>query len=347
MAEKLQRGGTGPVQVLQNAYDWAVLADREQQPGERVEQLPPVVIVLTARGSQLRPVTPDQRRQPQQLTRRIRLGHRADVLGDRRRDVAELLEDLGVLVVFAGPAGYGDGERLARAVFGDERQLIFIGGEPGAGKSRLAGEIAAALHRQGAIVLLGTCSPEPGVPYQPFTECVECCWAGRSRARWPRAYPALNTAFDALLPRGLQHYWKAVYAGELTDEAIAAHLEHWPRIPAVNSAVHLYPINGACHDVPADATALGHRDANYACVIAGMWPDPADNEANTRWVRDYYAALAPHSQPGGYTNFASADDQQRVRDNFGAAYGRLAETKRRYDPGNLFYLNQNITPAAR
>jgi len=109
--------------------------------------------------------------------------------------------------------------------------------------------------------------------------------------------------------------------------------------------VHLYPINGACHDIAADATAFGHRDANYAFVIAGMWPDPADNEANIQWVRDYYAALVPYSDPGGYVNFASADDQQRVRDNYGAGYDRLAQVKRRYDPANLFHLNQNITPA--
>ncbi len=163
----------------------------------------------------------------------------------------------------------------------------------------------------------------------------------------PMPYPALNAVFDPLVPRGLQHYWKAVFAGDLTDAAIAAHLEYGPRIPAVNCAVHLYPINGACHDVPADATAFGHRDANYACVIAGMWPDPADNQANTQWVRDYYAALAPHSQPGGYTNFASADDQQRVRENIGSGYDRLSQIKRRYDPANLFHLNQNIAPAAQ
>jgi FAD/FMN-containing dehydrogenase len=161
----------------------------------------------------------------------------------------------------------------------------------------------------------------------------------------PMPYAALNAAFDPLLPRGLQHYWKAVFARELTPEAIAAHVEYGPKVPAVNSAVHLYPINGAAHDVPADATAFGHRGDNYACVIAGMWPDPADNNANIAWVRDYYAALAPHSSAGGYVNFASADDQDKVRDNFGPTYPRLAEIKRRYDPGNLFHLNQNIAPA--
>lgn len=161
----------------------------------------------------------------------------------------------------------------------------------------------------------------------------------------PMPYPALNASFDALAPRGLQHYWKAVFVEDFTDEAISAHLEYGPRVPVVNSTVHMYPINGACHDVPADATAFSHREANYACVIAGMWPDPADNEANTAWVRDYFAALAPYSESGGYTNFASADDQRRVRDNLGSGYDRLAHIKQQYDPDNVFHLNQNITPA--
>ena len=157
-------------------------------------------------------------------------------------------------------------------------------------------------------------------------------------------YAALNSAFDALYPPGLQHYWKTAYAAELTDEAIAVHMEYGPRVPAVNCAVHLYPINGAVREVPAEATAFGHRDANFAPVIAGMWPDPAQNEENIRWVRDYYAALQPHSQAGGYINFASPDDQDKVAENYGANYRRLVEVKRRYDPDNLFHLNQNIRP---
>jgi hypothetical protein len=161
----------------------------------------------------------------------------------------------------------------------------------------------------------------------------------------PMPYRELNALFDPLLPRGLQHYWKTVYVKELTDEAIAVHLKHGPRVPAVSSTMHLYPINGACHDVAPDATAFGHRDATYACVIAGMWPDPADNVANTAWVRDFHTALVPHSEPGGYINFTSADDQVHVRDNVGASYDRLAEIKARYDPSNLFRLNQNIVPA--
>lgn len=79
-------------------------------------------------------------------------------------------------------------------------------------------------------------------------------------------------------------------------------------------------------------------------VIAGMWPDPADNAINTKWVRDYHAAIAPHSESGGYVNFASSDDQSTVEQNYGVNYARLQEVKRHYDPDNLFHLNQNIQP---
>ncbi|MFJ7592256.1 FAD-binding oxidoreductase [Streptomyces sp. NPDC097617] len=160
----------------------------------------------------------------------------------------------------------------------------------------------------------------------------------------PMPYPALNAAFDALVPPGLQHYWKANFVSELSDDVIAAHLRHAPGLPAVNSTVHIYPINGACHRVAPDATAFAYRDASFATVIAGMWPDPATNEAGTAWVRDYYEATAPHSQEGGYINFMADDDQDRIRANYKGNYDRLVAVKRAYDPGNLFHLNQNIRP---
>jgi FAD/FMN-containing dehydrogenase len=228
------------------------------------------------------------------------------------------------------------------------------------------GFIADAPREYGGFPSWHLAPPLPVVPEnrvgQPFLTLVSC-WTGdhgagaqvlrgfRDAAQpvaeliGPMPYLAVNAMFDALVPPGLQHYWKAVFVKDLTDEAIAVHLKHGPGLPTLSSAVDIYPINGACHDVAADATAFGHRDATFACVIAGMWQDPADNEANTQWVRDYYAALAPHSVLGGYVNFASADDQQRVRDNYGAGYDRLAQIKRRYDPANLFHLNQNITTA--
>jgi FAD/FMN-containing dehydrogenase len=160
----------------------------------------------------------------------------------------------------------------------------------------------------------------------------------------PMPYAALNSAFDALVPAGLQHYWKANFVKELTDDAIEAHLQHGPSVPVVNSTMHIYPINGACHRVAPEDTAFAYRDANFAPVIAGMWPDPADNAANIKWVRDYYDATAPLSEEGGYINFMGADDQDRVQANYKGNYARLVEVKRAYDPGNLFHLNQNIKP---
>ena len=175
---------------------------------------------------------------------------------------------------------------------------------------------------------------------QPFREVAPVVAEGLGAM----PYPALNSAFDALVPPGLQHYWKANFVKELTDEAIAAHLEHGPKVPVVNSTVHIYPINGACHRVGPEETAFAYRDATFATVIAGMWPDPAQNEANIAWVRDFYDATAPHSEEGGYVNFMADDDQDRVRVNYKENYDRLVAVKRKYDPDNLFHLNQNIRP---
>jgi FAD/FMN-containing dehydrogenase len=160
----------------------------------------------------------------------------------------------------------------------------------------------------------------------------------------PMPYPVLNGMFDPLLPAGLQHYWKADFAATLTDAAIKAHTEHGPKVPVVNSTMHIYPINGACHRVAPDATAFAYRDAKFATVIAGMWPDPADNAKNIKWVKDYYQAVHPHSLPGGYINFMADDDQSRIRDNYKGNYDRLVSIKKTYDPTNLFHMNQNIKP---
>jgi FAD/FMN-containing dehydrogenase len=159
-------------------------------------------------------------------------------------------------------------------------------------------------------------------------------------------FPTLQSLFDDSVPKGMQNYWKADFITELTDEAIAAHVEHGKKTPHISSSMHLHPINGAAQRVGADETAFGHRDKNFAPVIVGIWDDPADNDANTQWVKDYYEAIHPHSgSDGGYINFMSSDDDKRAPANYGANYARLAEVKATYDPGNLFHVNQNIAPA--
>jgi Berberine and berberine like len=162
----------------------------------------------------------------------------------------------------------------------------------------------------------------------------------------PMPYPALNTAFDPLLPPGLQHYWKASFAKGLGDDAIRAHADWGARVPSIQSAVHLYPINGAVQRVGTSDTAFAYRDVDFAPVIAGMWDNPADNEANIAWVRGYFEALKPYSVEGGYINFMDGDDAGRAKDNYGTNYDRLSAVKAQYDPDNVFHLNQNIKPAS-
>lgn len=159
-------------------------------------------------------------------------------------------------------------------------------------------------------------------------------------------YPALQSAFDGLLPRGLRHYWKADFVRDLSDEALAAHLKHGPKVPNVNSAMHIYLMDGAVQDVGPEETAFARRDARFVVNIAGVWRDEADDDSNIGWVRDYYDAVHPHSGfEGGYTNFMAGDDERRVRANYGESYDRLAKIKRAWDPDNAFRLNQNVAPA--
>jgi hypothetical protein len=161
----------------------------------------------------------------------------------------------------------------------------------------------------------------------------------------PMPYPELNTAFDPLLPPGLQHYWKASFARDISDGAIAVHGDYGARVPSIQSAVHLYPINGAVQRVGSDESSFAYRDVDFSPVIAGMWEDPADNRDNIGWVRGYYEALQPYAAEGGYINFMDGDDQGRIKANYKGNYERLAAIKATYDPGNLFHMNQNIQPA--
>ena len=161
----------------------------------------------------------------------------------------------------------------------------------------------------------------------------------------PMPYPVLNSTFDPFFPKGIRSYWKGSFVKELTDDAIKQHEVFGPAIPEVSAAVHLYPINGAAHDVgPAD-TAFGYRDATYANVYVVAWQDPGLDAERIKWVRDYYDATSPFSEAGGYVNFMSDDDAGRVSVNYGPNFAKLRDIKRTYDPQNVFHLNQNIAPA--
>ena len=162
----------------------------------------------------------------------------------------------------------------------------------------------------------------------------------------PMPYPVVQSMFDPLLPPGLHHYWKADFVRELTDDAIAVHVKYGPRIPTVNSAMHVYPMDGAVHDVGRDATAFTYRDVGYTHIIAAVTPDPAPLAGYREWVRDYWNALHPLSAGGAYVNFLMEEGEERVASSYTGNLDRLAAIKAKYDPGNLFRVNQNIKPAA-
>ena len=228
------------------------------------------------------------------------------------------------------------------------------------------GYIADAPEQMGAFPAFQIAPPLPFIPEERHGDtlvAMVACWAGPldegekalkpfhdvapvvAELVGPMPYPALNGAFDGLLPPGLRHYWKASFVKELTDEAIAAHAVHGPEVPTVSSTMHIYPINGAAQRVAPADTAFAYRDADFATVIVGAWPEPTHDEANVAWVRRYYDAIAPHSEEGGYVNFMAGDDQERVRANYRDNYERLVQIKQAYDSGNLFHLNQNIKPS--
>ena len=161
----------------------------------------------------------------------------------------------------------------------------------------------------------------------------------------PAPFPAVQSIFDPLFVPGLQWYWRADNFTELSDEAIARHVEHGPKIPTMLSTMHLYPVNGAAQRVGRNDTAYSFREALFAEVIVGVDPDPANREAITAWCKDYWDALHPYSAGGAYVNFMMDEGQDRVQATYRDNYPRLAAIKKKYDPKNFFRVNQNIRPA--
>lgn len=164
-------------------------------------------------------------------------------------------------------------------------------------------------------------------------------WAG------PLPFPALQSLFDPLLPKGLQWYWKADFVKELPDRAIELHVEHFGKVPTELSIAHLYPIDGAVHKVGRHETAWNCRDATWSMVICGIDPNPANAPALKAWAKAYWDALHPHNLKGAYLNFMMEEGEDRIRATYGDNYDRLAAIKKKYDPANFFRVNQNIKPA--
>jgi hypothetical protein len=162
----------------------------------------------------------------------------------------------------------------------------------------------------------------------------------------PMPHPVLQSLFDGLYTKGLQCYWRADFVNELSDDLVAKHLEWSQKLPSMHSTMHLYPIDGAAHDVGSADTAFSYRNTQFAEVIFGVDPDPSHADDIRDWCIGYWDATHPYSAGGAYVNFMMEEGQERVRATYQDNYDRLARIKAQYDPQNVFRVNQNIHPAA-
>jgi FAD/FMN-containing dehydrogenase len=163
----------------------------------------------------------------------------------------------------------------------------------------------------------------------------------------PMPYPAVNMMFDAGFPRGALNYWKSNFLSALPDAAIDTLIEQFAACPSPMGGLLLEHFHGAATRVSPTATAFPHRQPGYNMLAVGEWTEPAKTDDNVAWVRKTYAAMAPHFTTGRYGNYLNADDlkeQSSVQAAFGPNWARLQEVKRRYDPDNVFHLNQNVRP---
>jgi FAD/FMN-containing dehydrogenase len=162
----------------------------------------------------------------------------------------------------------------------------------------------------------------------------------------PMPYTALQSMLDAGFPSGLQVHWRSEFVTAIPDALADAAVSAFERVPSPLSALLIEQFGGAVARVPRDATAFDNRDADYNFVIVSRWADPMDAEPNVAWARATSDAAKPFSNGRVYVNYIGAGESpDRVRAAFSAEkFARLSSIKRKYDPTNLFKMNQNIPP---
>lgn len=162
----------------------------------------------------------------------------------------------------------------------------------------------------------------------------------------PHPYTAWQAILDPLLTPGMRNYWKSHDFRELSDGLIDVLVEHARRIPDPQTEIAFAQLGGAVSRVPIEASAYTHRDAQFVVNVHGRWADPAKDTECIGWARGLFQAAAPFATGGVYVNFLTQDEPDRVRAAYGSNYDRLVALKNKYDPTNLFRVNQNIRPTA-
>ena len=163
----------------------------------------------------------------------------------------------------------------------------------------------------------------------------------------PRPFLELQGLFDGAVPHGWHYYWKSVETPPFEDATIDVLVEHTERITSPRSFTIIFHLGGALARVPEDAMAYPQRDAAFDVNITTVWLDGDERaDEHVRWTREFHAALEPYTGGRVYVNFLGDEGQSRVRAAYGEAkYARLAALKSRWDPANVFHLNQNIEPS--
>jgi FAD/FMN-containing dehydrogenase len=164
----------------------------------------------------------------------------------------------------------------------------------------------------------------------------------------PMPYRTIQTLYDAIFPSGRDRcYWKSTYLKGLDEKVVSDVAAHLSKRPSEMTYASIWKLGGAMQRVAPEATAFGDRSAPFMLSFDAIWSDAKDDDVNISWVRNAWTDLQRHSTGGLYLNFPGlGEDQSLVRNALGeGSYGRLQNVKRRYDPGNLFRLNQNILPA--
>lgn len=158
-------------------------------------------------------------------------------------------------------------------------------------------------------------------------------------------YVDWQKTFDPLLAPGARNYWKSHNFTKLDDGLFDAVIDYIGRLPSPQCEIFFGAIGGETTRKAPDFTAYAHRDARFVMNVHGRWDDPADDTRCIAWARNFFNASAPYASSGVYVNFLTSEEVDRVRAAYGPNYDRLAQIKRKYDPQNLFHINQNIVPA--
>jgi FAD/FMN-containing dehydrogenase len=160
-------------------------------------------------------------------------------------------------------------------------------------------------------------------------------------------YTQWQKAFDPLLTAGARNYWKSHNFTDLSDGALNSMIEFAGKLPSPQCEIFIGLIAGTANRVPPEAMAYRHRNAKFVLNVHGRWDERTEDERCIAWARAFFQASAPYASDGAYVNFMTEEESDRVAAVYGANYDRLAQIKKRYDPDNLFHLNQNIKPSPR